>query len=108
MVEGGIFYDFQLLVLWSKRGQQWDLKIRSVKTVKDHNEKRVQIPLWTLPLLRQKIAEILEEHDGTQHIDQMPTMPEWATQAPSIRLRIGEMPTLPEWAKQSPNIRLKS
>jgi hypothetical protein len=43
--------------------------------------------LWTLPLLRQKIAAILEEHDGTQRIDEMPTMPEWATQSPNILLK---------------------
>jgi hypothetical protein len=54
------------------------------------------------------MATILGKFDGTQRIDEMPTMPEWATQAPSIQLRIDKMPTMPEWAKQAPNIRLKS
>jgi hypothetical protein len=80
LVEDGIFYDFQLSVLWFERGRQWQLKIRSVKTVQEHNEKGVQIPLWTLPLLRQKMATFLEQLDGTQRIDKMPTMPKWATQ----------------------------
>jgi hypothetical protein len=84
MVEGGLFYDFQLSVLWFKPVRHWVLQIRSVKTVQEHNEKRVQIPLWTLPLLRQKMATFLEKLDGTQRINKMPTMPEWATQAPNI------------------------
>jgi hypothetical protein len=85
MVEGGKFYDFQLSVVWFEQGRQWVLKIRSVKTVQEHKEKRVQIPLWTLPLLRQKMAIFLEQLDGTERIEKMPTMPEWATPAPNMR-----------------------
>jgi hypothetical protein len=87
MVEGGLFYNFQLSVLWFERGRHWDLNIRSVKTVQEHNEKGVGIPLWALPLLRQKMATILERIDGTQRIDKMPTMPEWATLVPNIQLK---------------------
>jgi hypothetical protein len=79
MLEDGQNYNFQLSVLWFELGRQWHLNIRSVKTVQEHNEKGVQIPLWTLPLLRQKMATILEKLDGTQRIGKMPTMPEWAT-----------------------------
>jgi hypothetical protein len=66
--------------VWFERGGHWTLKIRSVKTVQEHNEGGVQIPLWTLPWLRQEMATMLEKFDGTQRIDKMPTMQKWATQ----------------------------
>jgi hypothetical protein len=75
MVEGGLFYDFQLSVLWSEPGRHWDLHIRSVKTVQEHWEKEVHFPLWALPELRNQMAKMLAEHDGTESIGPLDLTP---------------------------------
>jgi hypothetical protein len=108
LVEDSQPYSFKLSVVWHQKEGQWHLYIQSVQTSEKHKKKEVHFPLWALPQMRQQMATMLEEHDGTERIDEMPTIPEWATQAPSIQLRIDKMPPLPEWAKQAPNIRLKS
>jgi hypothetical protein len=36
------------------------------------------MPLWALFWLREQIASMLVEHDGSERIDEMPTLPEWA------------------------------
>jgi hypothetical protein len=84
MVEGGLFYDFQLSVLWFERGRHWVLNIRSVKTVQEHKPKEMYFPLWTLPWLREQMASMLVEHDGTERIDEIPTMSEWATKEAKV------------------------
>jgi hypothetical protein len=38
------------------------------------------LPFWALPELRQEMVQILEEHDGTELIEEMPKIPEWAAQ----------------------------
>jgi hypothetical protein len=70
-------YDFNLSIVSHLESGQWHLRIRSETWQKHHREKEVHFPLWTLPLLRQKMATILEKLDGTQQIDEMPIMPEW-------------------------------
>jgi glycerol uptake facilitator-like aquaporin len=44
-----------------------------------HKEKELHLPLWALPWLGQQMVKILAEHDGTEPIDEMPTIPTWAT-----------------------------
>jgi hypothetical protein len=36
-------------------------------------------PFWALPELRKEMVQMLEEHDGSEPIDEMPKIPEWAT-----------------------------
>jgi hypothetical protein len=64
-VEGGLYYDFKLLVVWHPEIGKWELEIRSVKTVQEHRERWLRIPLWAWPWLRQQMTSILVEHDGT-------------------------------------------
>jgi hypothetical protein len=80
MLEEDVHYDFNLSIVWHPESRQWHLQIRSVKTRERHREKEAHFPLWTVPQLRQEMVKILEEHDGTQRIDEMPTIPEWAAQ----------------------------
>jgi hypothetical protein len=51
-----------------------------MQTSNEHKEREVRFPLWALPQLRQQIVKMLEEHDGSELMDKMPTIPEWATQ----------------------------
>jgi hypothetical protein len=75
LVDSGIFYNFQFSVWWSEGGRY--VKIRSVETVQEHKEKEVRFPLRALPWLRKQMTIMLEKHDGTQRIDEMPTIPAW-------------------------------
>jgi hypothetical protein len=77
IVAGDLHYDFKLAA-WHETGGEWHFEIRSVKTSEEHKEQLIYLPFSALPELRQKIVEILEEHDGSQPIDEMPTIPEWA------------------------------
>jgi hypothetical protein len=78
--ENGQEHHFKFSVVWHQKDCEWDLNIHSVhvKTSEKHKEREVNFPLWALPQLRQLMATLLVEHDGTQRIDEMPTMPEWA------------------------------
>jgi hypothetical protein len=78
MVEGGLRYDFKLSVVLHPESGQWDLEIRSVKTVQVHNERSLHFPLWALSWLRQQMASMLVKHDGSEQTNEPPTMPEWA------------------------------
>jgi hypothetical protein len=40
----------------------------------------VYVPFSALPWLRKEMVEMLAEHDGSEQIGEMPTMPEWATE----------------------------
>jgi hypothetical protein len=53
------------------------LEIRSVKTVQEHKERWLRIPLWAWPWLRQQMTSVLVKHDGSEQINKPPTMPEW-------------------------------
>jgi hypothetical protein len=77
-VEDGLRYDFKLSVVWHPGTGQWDLEIRSVKTVQEHRERWLRIPLWELPWFREQMTSMLVEHDGSEQINEPPTMPEWA------------------------------
>jgi hypothetical protein len=79
MLEEGLLHDFKFSIEWHPEIGQWRLYICSVKTWEKHRE-AAHFPLWTLPQLRQQLATILAEHDGSERIAEMPTMPEWATQ----------------------------
>jgi hypothetical protein len=78
MVEGGIHYDFKLSVFWHQKDGEWNVHITSVRTVQEHKPKDVYFPLWALQWLRQQMVKMLMEHDGSEQIDEKPTMPEWA------------------------------
>jgi hypothetical protein len=73
-------YGFKLWVEWHQKDGQWHFYIRSEQTVQEHRPKEVHFPLWALPQLRQQMATMLTENDGTEEIDDMPTVPEWAIQ----------------------------
>jgi hypothetical protein len=79
MLEKGVHYDFNLSIVWHQTDNQLHLQIRSVQTSEKHKEREVHFPLWTLPQLRQQMATMLEEHDGSERIDEMPAIPEWVT-----------------------------
>jgi hypothetical protein len=90
MLEVSLHNYFNLLIVWRQEIGQWHLHIHSVKTwEKLLKEKEAHFPLWTLPKLRQQMATMLEEHDGSEQIDEMPTMPEWATQGFSYFIQKG-------------------
>jgi hypothetical protein len=76
-VEGGLFYDFTLSVDWHPETGKRNLQIRTVKTVQEHRERSLRMPLWALFWLREQMASMLVEHDGSERIDEMPTLPEW-------------------------------
>jgi hypothetical protein len=80
MLEKGVNYDFNLSIVWHQEKGGCHLRIRRVQTSEKHKEREVHFPLWALPQMRQQMATILEEYDGTERIDEMPTIPEWATQ----------------------------
>jgi hypothetical protein len=73
-------YGFRLSVVWHQKDGQWHCYIRSVQTVQEHKPREVDFPLWALPQLRQQMATMLTENDGSMRIDDMPTVPEWAIQ----------------------------
>jgi hypothetical protein len=79
IVAGTGHYNFELSA-WHKKGDKWNFEIRSVKVSEEHTEQWLYIPFSALPELRQEIVDILEEHDGSQRIGEIPTIPEWATQ----------------------------
>jgi hypothetical protein len=79
-VEGGLYYDFKLSVVWHPETGQWDLEIHSVKTVQEHKERWLRIPLWAWPWLRQQMTSVLVKHDGSEQINEPRAMPEWAKQ----------------------------
>jgi hypothetical protein len=76
----GRHYNFKLSACHQK-GDQWHFEIRSVPTLEKHKhmEQQMYFPLWALPWLRQQMVKMLAEHDGSERIDEMPTVPEWAT-----------------------------
>jgi hypothetical protein len=77
-VEDGLHYGFKLSVIWISKAGLWNLEIRTVKTVQEHKEKWLRMPLWALFWLRQQMASMLVEHDGSEQTNEPPTMPEWA------------------------------
>jgi hypothetical protein len=79
ILEWSQHYNFKFSIEWHPEIGQWRLYICSVKTWEKHRE-AAHFPLWTLPQLRQQLATILAEHDGSERLDKMPTMPEWATE----------------------------
>jgi hypothetical protein len=80
IVAGGRHYDFKLSAWHQMTGDKCHFDIRSVPTSEKHKEQQVHFPLWALPWLRQQMVTNLAEHDGSERIDEMPTMPEWAKQ----------------------------
>jgi hypothetical protein len=78
IVTGDRHYHFELSALHQK-GYQWHFEIRSVQTSEEHKEKSLYLPFSALPKLRKGMVKILAEHDGSERIDEMPTIPEWAT-----------------------------
>jgi hypothetical protein len=46
---------------------------------KTDTKREVRFSLWALPWLRQEMVKMLAEHDGTELVCNMPTIPEWAT-----------------------------
>jgi hypothetical protein len=85
MVEGGTNYDFKLSVVFHQWSGQWNLKMRSVKTVNEHNERFVHIPLYTVPWLRRQMVTMLAKHDGSVQMDKPSSIPQWAKQGFSCR-----------------------
>jgi hypothetical protein len=80
-VAGGRHFYFELSAL-HKKGGKWNFMIRSVPHLEEHKEweQKVYFPFWALPWLRQQIVKILVEVelDGSEQIDEMPKIPEWA------------------------------
>jgi hypothetical protein len=66
-------HDYKLSV-WHQKGVKWNFELFCVPTSEEHE--LLNIPLWALPWLRQGIVK---ESDLSQRIDEMPTLPEWAT-----------------------------
>jgi hypothetical protein len=66
---------------WHKKGHKWHLCIHGVPTSEEdkHTEQKLYILISALPELRQQMVKILAEHGGSERIDEMPTIPEWAT-----------------------------
>jgi hypothetical protein len=79
MVGGHRHYKFKLSA-WYQKGGEWHLYILSVQNSEKHKGRLLYFPLWALPWLREQIVTILVKHDGTQRIDEMPAIPEWAKQ----------------------------
>jgi hypothetical protein len=77
-VEGGLIFDFNLSALLHPKSGQWNLEIRTVETVQEHKEKSLHFPLWALSWLREQMVSMLVKHDGSERIDEMPTLPKWA------------------------------
>jgi hypothetical protein len=78
-VEGDRQYNYELSAWHRKGDHQWYFNVRSVPTCEEYEERAMYFPFSALPWLRQQIVEILVEHDGTEPIDEMPTIPEWTT-----------------------------
>jgi hypothetical protein len=73
-------YYFKLLA-WHQKGGQWHFDIRTVPTSEEHEESRLFFPISALPWLRQQIVTILAGiESGSERIDEMPAIPEWAKQ----------------------------
>jgi hypothetical protein len=51
----------------------------SAEEHKETTKKPLYFPFSAVPWLRQQMVKILAEQDGTERIDEMPTIPEWAT-----------------------------
>jgi hypothetical protein len=50
-----------------------------VQTSEANQEQEVYVPFWALPWLRKQMVTILMEHDGSEPINEMPIIREWAT-----------------------------
>jgi hypothetical protein len=74
-VEGDGHYNFELSA-WYQKGCGCYLEIRSVPT---SEEQFVYCPFSALSELRKRMVKILAEHDGSQQIGEMPTIPVWTT-----------------------------
>jgi hypothetical protein len=72
----GKYYDFKLSTVFDQSGL-WNLEMRSVRTVQEHKEQCVHIPLSTVPWLRHHLVTILAKHDGIQ-MGKPPSIPAWA------------------------------
>jgi hypothetical protein len=77
--EGIKTYEFYRSIVWHQESGQWHVYFRSVKIGEKHRERESHCPIRGLPELRQLLAKMLAEEDGTQQVDEMPTVPEWAT-----------------------------
>jgi hypothetical protein len=77
MVVRGKFYDFKLSTVFDQRSGQWNLEMSSVKTVQEHKEQCVHIPLSIVPWLRRHLVTILTKYDGIQ-MGKPPSIPAWA------------------------------
>jgi hypothetical protein len=77
-VTGDRHYDFKLSA-WHQKDGGCNFEILGVPNSEEHQEKSLYCPCFALPELRQKMVKILVEHDGSERIDKMPKIPEWAT-----------------------------
>jgi hypothetical protein len=71
-------YDFELSACHQK-GDQWNFEIRSVPKSEEHQDQLLYFPFWALPWLRAQMVKMLAKHDGSEQIDDMPNIRQWAT-----------------------------
>lgn len=68
-------YRYRLDMCWWHRKCKFCM--RTVQTEKKHNGKQLIMPSQSLPWLRNTMALMLEEHDGTRSLGPLPKMPAW-------------------------------
>jgi hypothetical protein len=76
-VPGDHPYEFKLSA-WRQKGYQWQFCIQADQDSKQ-KEQQVYLPFSVLPKLRQQMVKMQAEDDGSEPIDEMPKIPEWAT-----------------------------
>jgi hypothetical protein len=77
IVRGTRKYNFKLAA-WHQNGGEWNFEIRSVPTSGKPKEP-LHFPFSAFPWLRKQMVEMLEKHDGTERVNEMPNIREWAT-----------------------------
>ena len=88
MVNGGLFYDYKLGICPFKN--QFDFVIQTMPANPEHKPERMFIPFRLLPLMRDKMAKMLAEFDGSEEIKPLPPIPKWITENGILKLGLGK------------------
>ena len=76
----GEFFEFELDVC-QLRNNKYAFTSAAKNADRMVNRKRMlNLPIRTLPILRQTMAEMLAEHDGSRQLGPCPELPEWIMQ----------------------------
>jgi hypothetical protein len=76
LIKGGLFYNYKLEISPNKKYCQLAFVMIAIEK---QSGKRIpmSVPIRLFPLIRDRMAKLLVEFDGTQQIEPPPSLPKW-------------------------------